>query len=52
MMLKLSLKQAVVDLGICTVDNFSKVLAEMIKHVFPANAFHEQNTYLRRHLAN
>ena len=35
---------------ISTVDNFNKVLAEMIKHAFPAYAFREQKRYLYRHL--
>ena len=38
------------DIGIRTVDNFSKVLLEMTKHVFPAYTFREQKRYLRRHL--
>ena len=37
-------------IGIHTIDNFNKVLAEMTKHAFPAYAFREQKRYLRRHL--
>ena len=40
--------QAVLGIGIRTVDNFNKGLAEMTKHTFPAYAFHEQKRYLRR----
>ena len=42
--------QAALDIGIRTIDNFNKVLAEMTKHAFPAYAFREQKRYLRRHL--
>ena len=42
--------QATMDIGLHTIDNFNKVLAEMIKHTFPAYAFREQKRYLRRHL--
>ena len=38
------------DIGIHTVENFNKVLMEMTKHAFPAYAFHEQKSFLRRHL--
>ena len=38
------------DIGICTVDNFNKVLMEMTKHAFPAYAFCKQKRDLRRHL--
>ena len=31
--------QAALDIGICTVHNFNKVLAEMTKHAFPAYDF-------------
>ena len=37
-------------IGICTVDNFNKVLAEMTKHAFPEYASCEQKRYLYRHL--
>ena len=37
---KVTFNQAVLDIGICTVDNFNKVLY----------AFREQKRYLRRHL--
>ena len=33
--------QAALDIGIRTVENFNKVLLEMIKHAFPAYAFRE-----------
>ena len=39
---KATFYQAALDIGICTVKNFNKVLAEMTKHVFPAYAFHKQ----------
>ena len=47
---KATFNQVALDIGICTIDNFNKVLAEMTKHAFPAYAFHEQKRYLRRHL--
>ena len=47
---KATFNQAALYIGICTIDNFNKVPAEMTKHVFPAYAFREQKRYLRRHL--
>ena len=47
---KATFNQATLDIGIYTVDNFNKVLAEMTKHTFPAYAFREQKKYLRSHL--
>ena len=47
---KASFNQAALDIGIGTIDNFNKVLAEMTKYAFPAYAFHKQKRYLRRHL--
>ena len=47
---KIPFNQTALDIGICTIDNFNKVLAEMIKHAFPAYAFCKQKRYLRRHL--
>ena len=47
---KATFSQAALDIGICTVDNFNKVLLEMIKHRFAAYAFCEQKMYLLRHL--
>ena len=44
---KATFNQAVLGIGICTVDNFNKVLLEMTKHGFPAYAFREQKRYLR-----
>ena len=41
--------QAALDIGICTVDNFNKVLLEMNKHAFPVYLFSKQKRYLRRH---
>ena len=38
--------QAALDISICTVDNFNKVLLEMTNHVFQAYAFCEQKRYL------
>ena len=38
---KATFNQAALDIGICTIDNFNKVLAEMTKRVFPAYAFRE-----------
>ena len=37
---KATFNKAALDIGIRTVDNFNKVLAEITKHVFPAYAFH------------
>ena len=36
---KATFYQAVLDIAICTVDNFNRDLAEMNKHTFPAYAF-------------
>ena len=47
---KATFNQAGLDIDICTIDNFNKVLAEMTKHAFPAYAFHKQKRYLHRHL--
>ena len=47
---KATFNQAATDIGIRTIDNFNKVLAEMTKHVFPAHVFCEQKRYLHRHL--
>ena len=49
---KATFNQAALDIGICTVDNFNKVLPEMTKHALPACSFPEQKTYLHRHLVN
>ena len=46
---KATFNQAALDIGICTVDNFNKVLAEMTKHAFPAYIFREQKRHLFRH---
>ena len=48
---KATFNQAALDIGIHTVDNFNKVLAEMAKHVFLAYAFREQKRYLHTLLA-
>ena len=42
--------QAALGIGICMVNNFNKVLLEMIKYAFPAYAFREQKRYVHRHL--
>ena len=47
---KATFNQAALDIGICTVNNFNKVLAEMTKHAFPAYVFFEQKRYLHRHV--
>ena len=47
---KATFNQAALDIGVYTVDNFNKVLAEMVKQAFPAYAFREQNRHLHRHL--
>ena len=47
---KATFNQATLDIGIGTVVNFNKVLAEMTKHVFSPYAFREQKRYLCRHL--
>ena len=47
---KATFNQAVLDIGIQTIDNFNKVLVEMTKHAFPAYAFHKKKRYLHRHL--
>ena len=47
--MKATHNQAALNIGIRTVDNFNKVLAEMIKHSFAAYASRKQNWYCRRH---
>ena len=47
---KATFNQTALDIGIRTVDNFNKVLAEMTKHAFPAYTFREQKRYLCRYL--
>ena len=47
---KATLNQAALDIGIRTVENFNKTLAEITKHLFPAYTFCDQQKYLRRHL--
>ena len=47
---KATFNQAVLDIGICAVDNMNKVLAEMTKHVFLTCTFREQTRYLCRRL--
>ena len=47
---KATFNQAALEIGIRTVDNFNKVLSEMIKYVFPAYVFCKQKRYLRKHL--
>ena len=47
---KATFNQAALGIGICTIDNFNKVLAKMTKHAFPAYAFREQKRFLSRHL--
>ena len=47
---KATFYHAALDIGIYTVDNFNKVLAEITKHTFPAYSFCEQKRYLRSHL--
>ena len=47
---KSTFNQAALDIGLYTVDNFNKVLAEMTKHTFLGYAFHQQRRYLRGHL--
>ena len=36
---KATFNQAALDIGICVVDNFNKVLLEMTKYAFPAFTF-------------
>ena len=48
---KAPFNQAALDIGIRTVDNFNKRLAEMTKHAYPVYAFREKKRYLRMHLA-
>ena len=38
---KATFNQTVLDIGKYTVDNFNKVLTDMIEHVFSVCAFHE-----------
>ena len=40
--MKAAFYQPTLDIGICTVDNFKKIPAEMTKHAFPVFAFREQ----------
>ena len=47
---KATFKQATLDIGICIVHYFNKVLAEITKHAFPAYAFCKQKRYMFRHL--
>ena len=47
---KATFKQVFLGIGIHTVDNFNKVLAEMTKHAFPTYTFCKQKRYLYRHL--
>ena len=47
---KTNFNRAALDIGIRTVDNFNKVLAEITKHAFPAYTFRDKKRYLRRHL--
>ena len=47
---KATFSQATLDIGIRTIDNVNKVLAEMTKHAFPAYAFRQQKRYSRRYL--
>ena len=47
---KATFTQAALDIGIWTIENFNKVLAEMTKHAFSAYAFHKQKRHLHRHL--
>ena len=47
---KATFNQAALDIRICTVDNFNKVLSEMVKHALPAYSFCEQKRCLCRHL--
>ena len=48
--MKATFNQAALKIGIHTVDNFNKVLAEMTNYAFLAYAFCEQTRYLHRHL--
>ena len=48
--MKATFSQAALDIGIRTVDNFNKVLLEMINLSFLAYGFREQMRYLHRHL--
>ena len=47
---KATFNQAVLDIGVRSVDNFNKILIQMSIHAFPACVFHEQKRYLHRHL--
>ena len=49
---KATVNQAVQDIFIHTVDNFTKALIAMTKHAFPSYAVREQKRHLRRHLIN
>ena len=46
---KATFNQAALDIGMCSVYNFNRVLPEMTIHVFPAYAFCKQKRYLCRH---
>ena len=48
--MKATFNQVALNIGVRTVDNVNKVLAEMTKHTFPVYAFREQKKYLRRYL--
>ena len=45
---KSTFNQAASDIGKRTIDNFTKVLAELNKYAFSANTFHKQKCYLCR----
>ena len=48
--LKAASNQDALDIGIHSVDNFNKVLAEMTTYAFPAYTLREQKRYMRTHL--
>ena len=48
---KATFDHAPLDIGICTVDNFNKVLLKMTIHIFPAYTFCKEKRYKRRRLA-
>ena len=47
---KATSNRVALGIGIRTIDNINKVLAEMTKHAFSAYVFCKQKRYLRRHL--
>ena len=47
---KAAFNQCTLDIGICTIDTFNKVLLEITKYSFPAYAFCIQKRYLHRRL--